>query len=77
MRSYSKIRFREPVMLAGNEVPFLDKGKATILRDGDYFTIDTEGKCDVGKLPEKREVHVSNVRWAEPEPPAPVKVKKD
>lgn len=64
-------------MLAGNEVPFIDNKKASITREGDYFTIDTDGHTDVGKSAEKREVHVSNVRWAEPEAPAPVKAKKD
>jgi len=70
MRNYARIRFSEPVLIAGNEVQFLDTAKATIQRDGDYFLIDTEGKTEVNKPAEKREVHVSNVRWAEPMPSA-------
>lgn len=69
MRSYSKIRFREPVLIGGLECGFLVSDKASILRDGDYFYLDTEGHTEVGKPAEKREVHVSNVRWAELMPP--------
>lgn len=72
MRNYARIRFSEPVLIAGNEMQFLDTAKATIVRDGDYFLIDTEGKTEPSKPAEKREVHVSNVRWAEPMP-APAK----
>lgn len=64
MKLYANIRFRESVLIGKVEVSFLKSDAAAISREGDYFAImpldGTPG----------REVHASNVRYAEPLPKA-------